>query len=357
MVNLALLLFLLLSFLLTAMFGSIGPIGHGTPENIEPMPAQAVLDILTGRGGNWNDTYSVVVLDVRLPRIVLAATVGCALSVAGAIMQALFKNPMADPYVLGLSSGAALGAGATLAIPVSVWTFVVLGVTYQATSAEMLLPFLTFMGALGTIFLVFNIARTGGKVNTDTLLLSGIAVSAFLGAIVMFLLFIKEKQFGSLFFWMLGGFSGTTWASVSVIGPIVLGCLVLTAFYRRDLNLFLTGEDTARHLGMDVDRVKVYLLVLASLLTGISVAFAGIIGFVGLLIPHIVRLTVGPDHRYLVPASALAGAIFLLWMDTIARTLLGRSEIPVGIITAMAGGPFFLYLLRTSRKGGRWLGG
>jgi iron complex transport system permease protein len=171
----------------------------------------------------------------------------------------------------------------------------------------------------------------------------------------MFLLFVKERQFGSLFFWMLGGFSGTFWWKVAVIAPVVLISVALTAFYRKDLNLLLTGEDTAKHLGMDVEKVKLTLLVIASLLTGISVAFAGIIGFVGLIIPHIVRLKVGPDHRYMILASALAGAIFLIWVDTIARTILGQSELPVGIITAMSGGPFFLYLLRTSRRSGRWM--
>jgi len=204
---------------------------------------------------------------------------------------------------------------------------------------------------------VFNIARTGGKVNTDTLLLSGIAVSAFLSAIVMFLLFVAGHQFRSLFFWMLGGFSASTWGQVVIVAPVVLVGVVLTILYSRDLNLLLTGEDTARHLGMNVERVKWQLLLLSSLLTGISVAFAGIIGFVGLIIPHTIRLLVGPDHRYLVPASALAGAIFLVWVDTAARTIMAPTEIPVGIITAMTGGPFFLYLLRTSKRTGRWIGG
>jgi iron complex transport system permease protein len=355
--NLVLLVSLIVTIFLTSMFGSVGPIGYNTPSNIDKMPPQAVFDILIGQGARWDQTYSVIVLEVRLPRIVMAAFVGCALGVAGAIMQALFRNPMADPYVLGLSSGAALGASATLVVPVTVFTVVGAGVVIQFSSTEVLLPFLTFAGSLGTIFLVYNIARTGGKVNTDTLLLSGIAVSAFLGSIVMFLLFVKEKQFGSLFFWMLGGFSGINWEKVAVIAPVVLVCVIVTAFYRKDLNLLLTGEDTAKHLGMDVEKVKQTLLVLASLLTGISVAFAGIIGFVGLIVPHIVRLRVGPDHRYLILASALAGAIFLVWVDTIARTILGQSELPVGIITAMSGGPFFLYLLRTSRRSGRWMFG
>jgi len=355
--NLVLLASLIVTIFLTSMFGSVGPIGYNTPNNIDKMPPQAVFDILIGQGARWNQTYSIIVLEVRLPRIVMAALVGCALGVAGAIMQALFRNPMADPYVLGLSSGAALGASATLVVPITVFTVVGAGVAIQFSNTEVLLPFLTFAGSLGTIFLVYNIARTGGKVNTDTLLLSGIAVSAFLGSIVMFLLFVKEKQFGSLFFWMLGGFSGINWEKVAVIAPVVLVCVIVTAFYRKDLNLLLTGEDTAKHLGMDVEKVKQTLLVLASLLTGISVAFAGIIGFVGLIVPHIVRLRVGPDHRYLILASALAGAIFLVWVDTIARTILGQSELPVGIITAMSGGPFFLYLLRTSRRSGRWMFG
>lgn len=354
LVLIALLVFLIFSIFLAAMFGSIGPFGPGDPEM---MPVEAVLDILTGRGGQWPDFYQTVVLQLRLPRIVLAGLIGCSLAIAGAIMQALFRNPMADPYILGLSSGAALGAGATLALPVTTWTFAALGVTYMVTSSSILLPFLTFTGSLLTILMVFNIARTGGKVNTDTLLLSGIAVSAFLGALVMFLLFMAGHQFRSLFFWMLGGFSASTWGQVIIVAPAVMVGMAITMLFSRDLNLLLTGEETARHLGMEVEKVKWQLLLLASLLTGVSVAFAGIIGFVGLIIPHMIRIMVGPDHRFLVPASGLAGAIFLIWVDTIARTVMAPTELPVGIITAMSGGPFFLYLLKTSRKGGRWIGG
>jgi iron complex transport system permease protein len=353
---LALMGFLLLSVILACMFGSIGPFGPGTPER---MPERAVFDILTGQGGNWadHDLYSIVVFELRLPRVVLAGLIGAGLAVAGAIMQALFRNPMADPYILGLSAGASLGAGLTLAVPATVWTVTVFGTAMMMTNTSLLLPFLTFMGALGAVLLVFSIARTGGKVNTDTLLLSGIAVSAFLSAIVMFLLFIAGHQFRSLFFWMLGGFGAATWGQVAIVAPVVLPCVALAVLFSRDLNLLLTGEETARNLGMNVDRVKWQLLLLSSLLTGICVAFAGIIGFVGLIIPHIIRILVGPDHRYLVPASALAGAIFLVWVDTAARTMMAPTEIPVGIITAMTGGPFFLYLLRTSKRTGRWAGG
>jgi iron complex transport system permease protein len=345
---------LIISIFIAAMFGSIGPFGPGKPER---MPIQAVFDILTGRGGQWSDLYSTVVLEVRLPRIILAALVGCALGIAGTIMQALFRNPMADPYILGLSSGAALGAAATLAVRVTIFTFVVLGVTFVVTSTSVLLPFLTFSGSLLTILLVYNIARIGGKVNTNMLLLSGVAVSAFLGSMVMFLLFIAGHQFQSLFFWMLGGFGQSSWGQIIIVGPIVMICTCLALLYRRDLNLLVTGEETAKHLGMSVEKIKGQLLLLSSLLTGISVAFAGIIGFVGLIIPHMMRLLVGPDHRYLLPASGLAGAIFLVWVDTIARTIMAPTEIPVGIITAMSGGPFFLYLLRASRKSGRWMVG
>jgi len=346
--------FLLLSVLLACMFGSIGPFGPGTPER---MPEKAVFDILTGQGGGWPDLYNIVVTELRLPRIVLAGLIGAGLAVAGAIMQALFRNPMADPYILGLSAGASLGAGLTLAVPATVWTFAVFGSVMMVTNTSVLLPFLTFLGALGAVLLVFSIARTGGKVNTDTLLLSGIAVSAFLSAIVMFLLFIAGHQFKSLFFWMLGGFGAASWGQVAIVAPVVVPCVVLTVLFARDLNLLLTGEETARNLGMNVGRVKWQLLLLSSLLTGICVAFAGIIGFVGLIIPHIIRIMVGPDHRYLVPASALAGAIFLVWVDTAARTMMAPTEIPVGILTAMTGGPFFLYLLRTSKRTGRWAGG
>jgi len=359
MTNLLLLVFLVLTVFLAAMFGSIGPFGPGYPER---MPARAVLDILTGRGSGWPDLYNIVVIEVRLPRIVLSGLVGCGLGVAGAIMQAMFRNPMAEPFILGLSSGAALGAGVTLAVPVTIWTVTMVGVSFQLTSTSILLPFLTFTGALGTLVLVYNVARMGGKVHTDTLLLSGIAVSAFFSAIVMFMLFISGNQFRSLFFWMMGGFSASTWGQVVIVAPVVLVCVILAVLFGRDLNLLLLGEESARYLGMRVERVKRQMLIVSALLAGISVGFAGIIGFVGLVIPHMIRLVIGPDHRALIPASALTGAIFLIWMDALARTLMGfvygtASEIPIGIITAMLGGPFFLYLLRTSRQKGRWTGG
>jgi iron complex transport system permease protein len=345
-------LLLFVTIIMACYFGSIGPIGPGNPES---MPPNAVVDILFGRGDLWPTFYSNVILKVRLPRIVLAATVGAALAISGTVMQGVFKNPMADPYILGLSSGGALGASISAMIPgVTGLVIVMADGTTRIPLHNIVLPLFAFLGAVGTVFLVYNIARVGGRVETGTLLLSGIAVSALFSAIVMFILFISGNQFRSLFFWMLGGFNMATWTQVYVAVPAIAATAIFTVFLSRDLNLMLMGDETARFLGMDVDKIKSMLLLMASVQAGIAVAFSGIIGFVGLIVPHMMRLVVGPDHRVLLPASIFVGATFMVWTDTAARSLIAPTEIPVGIITAICGAPFFLYLLRSRRRVRRW---
>ncbi|ELY88563.1 vitamin B12 ABC transporter permease BtuC [Natrinema altunense] len=274
-------------------------------------------------------TRQIIVADIRLPRIALAATVGLALAAAGTVMQGFFRNPLADPSIIGVSSGAAAGAVAAIAFP----ALVPFGGLHLSA----------FVGALATAFLVYAIATDGGRTPVATLLLAGVAVQAFLGAMISYMLVHSGDSLREAVFWMMGRLNNSQWSDVAFAFPITLvGVLVLCAF-RRDLNVLLLGEEDAHHLGIEVERTKLLLLALASVITAAGVAVAGIIGFVGLVVPHIMRLVVGPDHRILLPTSALAGASFLVATDTIARA--GPAVVPVGIITAALGAPFFLFLL------------
>ncbi len=316
MILISLVLILILSMLAST---AIGPVS---------IPLKGVFTALTNL--NAQGTESIIISQIRLPRIILAALVGSALAVAGAAMQGLFKNPMADPYVIGISSGAAFGASIAIVVHLSV-------------------PVFAFLFAAGTAFLVYNIAKKNGRVPVETLLLSGIAVAAFFSAMTSLVMYLAGEDLHRIVFWLMGGLWGSDWGKVTVAAPFIfLGTIGIFVF-SRDLNAMLLGEEHAQHLGIEVENVKKILLVLVSLITGIAVAVSGIIGFVGLIIPHIARLVVGPDHRILIPVSALIGAIFLVWADTLARTIISPTELPVGIITAFFGAPFFIYLLRRKR--------
>jgi len=285
------------------------------------------------------EAHETIIWEIRLPRVVLGALVGMSLATAGATLQGLFRNPMADPYVIGISSGASLGA--CLAILLSL-SFPLFGIGT--------VPVMAFLGALATVIVVYNLARVGGKVPIMTLLLSGMAVGSFLSAIVSMLLFFGGDKLHQMFFWLLGGLSARNWSYVKAILPhIVLGLGILFAF-AREMNLLLLGDEEAAHLGVEVERTKTILLLAASLLTGAAVSVSGLIGFVGLVVPHVMRMVVGPDHRVLLPVAALTGGIFLVTADCIGRVVLPPNEIPVGIITAICGGPFFIYLLRRKRS-------
>ncbi|RQG89784.1 cobalamin ABC transporter permease BtuC [Natrarchaeobius halalkaliphilus] len=275
------------------------------------------------------ETHQTIVADIRLPRIVLASVVGFALAAAGTVMQGFFRNPLADPSIIGVSSGAAAGAVAAIAFP----ALVPFGGLHLSA----------FVGALVTAFLVYAIATDGGRTPVATLLLAGVAIQAFLGAMISYMLVHSGDDLRQAIIWMMGHLHNSTWSDVGFALPVTLvGVLVLFA-YTRELNVLLLGEEDAHHLGVDVERTKLLLLALASVVTAAGVAVAGVIGFVGLVVPHIMRLIVGPDHRILLPTSALAGASFLVATDTIARA--GPAEVPVGIVTAALGAPFFLFLL------------
>ena len=275
------------------------------------------------------DTQETIVRDIRLPRILLGAIVGFALSTAGAIMQGFFRNPMADPSIIGVSSGAAVGAVATIAFPL-VFPF-----GLQAAA---------FVGALLAAFGVYVIATENGRTPVATLLLAGIAIQTFLGAVISYMLLQSGESLEEAILWLMGHLQYSSWGRIEETLPVTLLFFGILLAYARDLNVLLLGEEDAHALGIDVERTKRLLLAGSSVITAAAVAVAGIIGFVGLIVPHMMRLIVGPDHRILIPTSALAGATFLVLADTVARS--GPAEVPVGIVTAAVGAPFFLFLLR-----------
>lgn len=287
------------------------------------------------------DIHQSIIMQLRLPRVMQAAVVGASLAVAGAVFQGLFRNPMADPYVLGVSSGAALGAVAAMLTGA--------GATLSFAGFTAV-PLYAFTGGVSTIALVYYMSRVGKVVPVMTLLLAGIAVNAFLSALVSLLTYFAGEKLHQVVFWMMGGVGGATWSGVVTMLPYVFVGFCCIYYYSRELNILLLGEETAQHLGVNTERVKKILLVAASLLVAAAVSTSGIIGFVGLVVPHLVRLIAGPDHRILLPASALLGAILLIAADMLARIIIAPSELPVGIITAMVGAPMFIYLLKKRKK-------
>jgi iron complex transport system permease protein len=304
------------------------------PVSVPPgTVAKTLLAHLPGLSFAVPEPHRVIVASIRLPRIALSATVGLALASAGVVMQGFFRNPMADPSIIGVSSGAAVGAVAAIVLPVSVAG--ALGIQAAA-----------IVGALVTAFGVYLLATEGGRTPVATLLLAGVAVQTFLGAAISVLLLYSGESLRRVVYWLMGSLANATWSEVWLAG-LAVPCVVVLAVYARDLNVLLLGEEDAHGLGIEVERSKRILLALASLMTAAAVAVAGVVGFVGLVVPHVMRLLVGPDHRVLLPTSALAGAVFLVVSDTVARTAVAGTELPVGIVTAAVGAPFFLYLLRS----------
>ncbi len=281
-----------------------------------------------------------IVRDVRLPRVLLGFLTGAALAVCGASYQGIFKNPMADPYILGISSGAALGASIGIVLHFSGSLAGLSGTTLLA-----------FAGALLTVFLVYTISRSGKKVPISSLLLSGIAVNQSLSAFMSLIMLFNQQSMDQIMFWTMGSLNGKGWNQILTILPYVIVGIVLLMTSARELDIMLLGEDTAVPLGVNVEFVKKKVLIVSSIVTAAVVSATGIIGFVGLLVPHVVRLFTGPKHRVLMPVSLIFGGTLLILCDTAARSLITQ-EIPVGIITAACGGPFFLYLLWKSRRGG-----
>ncbi len=294
-----------------------------------PVPAEPL--------GGIRGSRHTIIFDLRLPRVLLAGLTGAALAAAGATYQGLFQNPMADPFIIGVSSGAAVGAAGVM----------VVGSRLGLGGAAV--PVAAFVGASLTVILVYLLARTDGRAPVTRLLLVGVAVSAALSGVVSLLIFLSGREIRAVIYWTMGGLGGAHWGQLYNVFPFfVLGMIPLLV-YAKPLNAMLFGDEIAAHLGVDVRRLRLRSLLAASMLAAAAVSVAGTIGFVGLIVPHMVRIVIGPDHRVLVPASALAGIPFLILADLVARTIVSPAEMPVGILTAMLGGPFFLYLLRRGR--------
>ena len=287
----------------------------------------------------WQSSIATIVLDIRLPRIILAGLVGAALAVAGATYQGLFRNPLADPYLIGVAQGASLGAVIGFLLPTA-WNLSGMGI----------IPMFAFIGAIVATVVVYMLSRVGKTLPVTTLILAGVALSALLGSIVSYLVISSGERLHNIIFWMMGSFSGSQWSEVLMVLPyIVVGTAVIVIFARL-LNVMQLDEEQAQQLGVNVGSLKLILLAAATLITAASVSFVGTIGFVGIIIPHAVRLIWGADHRFLLPLSILTGAIFMILTDLISRTVLAPIEIPIGVITAICGAPFFLYLLRKRKK-------
>ncbi|QCW50200.1 iron ABC transporter permease [Nocardioides dongxiaopingii] len=280
---------------------------------------------------------------VRFPRVTMAIVVGAALGVAGALMQGVFGNPLAEPSVVGVSAGAAVAAAASIAFS---WTF----------AGDWTVAACAFVGGLVTTLAVYALSRADGRTEVVTLVLTGIAVNAVAGAALAFLLFVGDTQAREqIVFWQLGSLNGSRWPYVAVVAPLALVGILVALLCARSLDLLALGERPARHLGVDVERLRIFLIVVVALLTAAAVSFCGIVAFVGLVVPHLVRMVTGPGHRVLIPASMLAGALVLVVADTTARSFVANADLPLGMLTSIVGGPFFFWLLRrTRRTAGGW---
>lgn len=319
-----------------ASMGSV-PVSPSTTAAILLDQALRITESVTGtvalpRVYDGPEELRTIVVTLRMPRVVVGGIVGFALGVAGAVMQGFFRNPMADPAIIGVSSGAAVGAVAVIALPVAV---PLVGVAGAA-----------FVGALVAAFTVYAIATKRGRTGVARLLLAGVAMQTFLGAVTSYLVYRSGDDLRTAVFWLMGNLTHRSWEHVAVALPVVLIGSLELARRGPELNLMTLREDEATSLGVDVERTKRRLLAVSSVVTAAAVAVSGVIGFVGLIVPHVVRLVVGPDHRVVVPASGAAGATFLVAADAVARSALGGAELPVGILTAFVGVPFFLSLLR-----------
>ncbi|MDQ2678518.1 MAG: iron ABC transporter permease [Actinomycetota bacterium] len=307
----------------------LGSILHRLGIDIGPMPSHP-----RGEAALWN---------VRFPRVVMAIVVGAALGGAGAVLQAVFGNPLAEPSVIGVSSGAAVGACLVIVFE---WTFIG---TYT-------IPLVAFLTGLVTTLLIYSLSRSGGRTEVVTLVLMGIAVNAVTAAIIAYTVFLGDTQAREqIVFWQLGSFNGARWESVRVITPLVIIGLVGVMLLAKKFDLLALGERAARHVGVNVERLRLVAIVLVALLVASGVAFAGIIAFVGLIVPHVVRMIIGPAHRTLVPASILGGAVVMVLADLVARNAVDYADLPIGMLTALVGGPFFFWLLRRERSNsGGW---
>ena len=321
-------------FLLLVLGVGLGSVRIGAAETVGVILARTLgLDI----GVHWSPATEAIVWELRLPRVLTAMVIGCGLAVAGATFQGLLRNPLADPYVLGTASGAALGAAVAVLLPI------------QLVLVEFgLLHGLAFLGALVSAWVVFRLGGTNSGGGLTRLLLTGYAVGSVLAALLTMAMYVSGVELRQIFSFLLGGLGGASWTRLAVATPLILGTTLLIVRRSRVLDGLLLGDAAARHLGFDVGRERGILLGLASMATAAAVAISGLIGFVGLVVPHVVRLAVGPEGRRVVPLSAILGAVLLAAADLVARL---AGDIPVGVVTSLLGAPFFLFLLRRSRSG------
>lgn len=341
---------LVISIACVALFGTIVLAIAIGPVDIPPVTVTAImlskipaLNLLIDP--YWPAAYESIVILVRLPRAILGALVGAALAISGAVMQGMFRNPLASPYVLGLAAGGSFGASVPIVLGVS------LGLGLARHSTLLFVFIFTLLAAL----LVYGIARVGSKVPVETLLLAGVAVGAFFSAMNSFMMYLAGEKLEAIVFWIMGGLWLASWDDIALVGlPITLGSIAIMLF-SRDLNAVLTGEEVASSLGVNVEFAKKALLALSSLLVASAIAVSGSIGFIGLVVPHMIRLITGPDHRILLPLSGLTGAIFLILADLAAKLIISPAELPVGIITASTGAPFFIYLLLRRKRAMGWV--
>ena len=318
------LLFLTLG-LISLCVGSV----HINPINVLKSLANAFTGTVS-----LSSQEELILFSVRLPRIIFAGIVGASLSLGGVVFQAMLRNPLADPYVLGISGGSALGA--------------IAGIIIGASSFYLGIPLLAFCGALATVFLVFVVAGgTRGPLLDNSLLLSGVVVNAFFSAAILFFLsIVNSMELHSITFWLMGDLSRASFKEILLAASCLIAGFLIIYAQARELNLIVQGEETALHLGVNIERTKQLLLIVTSLITAVAVSMAGIIGFVGIMVPHMMRLVFGSDHRLLLPTAAIFGASFLVVADTLSRLVFAPSELPVGVITALCGAPYFIFLLK-----------
>ena len=324
-----------LALLVSLLLGmALGPVAID-PDDV----VGVLLAHVTGLAAPVSEATDAIVWQIRLPRVLLAALVGATLALSGAAYQGVFRNPLADPYLLGVASGAGLAATAALVsgLPLALW-----GVS--------LLTLIGFAGALIAMLLAYSLARVAGRVPTTTLILAGVAISSINVAGISYLMLVSQENTLAILGWLLGGFNNSGWQDIGFVLPYSLLAAAIILVHGRVLNVLQLDEEEARQLGLDVERTKLLLLLAASLATAAAVSVTGVIGFVGLVVPHVVRLLIGPDYRRLLPVAALLGASFLILADLGAKTLVSPGELPVGVVTAFVGGPFFLYLLRRQRQ-------
>jgi iron complex transport system permease protein len=335
-------LFPLLSVLLAAAIVLATGMGYLRISPAEVL--QVFLSRITGKAlpEAFNTVFPLVIMDVRLPRILTSALVGGGLAVSGAVFQAILLNPLADPYTLGISSGAAFGASLVL----------ILSIFGIALPTWVSVPLFAFLGAIGTLIAVFILASSDENYASNTLILSGVIVASILSAGIGFIKYLANEKVGIIIFWLMGSFVGRTWTDMILALAVTLPGLLVILYFSRDLNIMALGPRTAASLGIETGKTRKILLVWASLITAICVSVSGIIGFVGLIVPHFLRLVLGPDNRILVPACFFGGAILLICADTISRAIL-PSELPIGVLTSLIGGPFFCYIFRKRQRGGR----